>query len=152
MTAPGYYDESLTPEILGLVTANPATGATAGIPGSWTPAGATPPATLAALQGGSPVTVVASPVTGWTTGQYVQTRTAGAAGRATWTGTGWVGGAAPLAASEVAAMTIDDVKAFIEEHPDLLSEVHAFEQAGRARSGLLTWLKQLLDEEAAANQ
>ena len=74
----------------------PATGATAGIPGTWQPAGATPPANLVALQSGS---VVATPNTGWTSGQYVQTGTAGAAGRATWTGTGWVGGAAPLAQS-----------------------------------------------------
>jgi hypothetical protein len=70
----------------------PATGATAGIPGTWTPSGSTPPATVAALQGGS---VTASPATAWTTGQFVQTGTAGAAGRATWTGTGWVGGVAP---------------------------------------------------------
>jgi hypothetical protein len=74
-----------------------ATGATAGIPGSWTPAGSTPPADVATLQGGS---ITANPNTGWTSGQYVQTGTAGAAGRATWTGTGWVGGAAPLAAKD----------------------------------------------------
>jgi hypothetical protein len=47
---------------------------------------------VAALQGSA---VVASPASGWTTGQYVQTGTAGAAGRATWSGSGWVGGAAP---------------------------------------------------------
>ena len=70
----------------------PATGATAGIPGTWTPPGSTPPASVAALQAGA---VVASPATGWTAGQFVQTGTAGAAGRATWTGTGWVGGVAP---------------------------------------------------------
>jgi len=72
-----------------------ATGATAGLPGSWTPSGSNAPATVADLQGGVPNAVVASPTTGWTTGQYVQTKTAGAAGRATWTGTGWVGGVAP---------------------------------------------------------
>jgi hypothetical protein len=70
----------------------PATGATAGIPGSWTPAGCTPPADVAAVQGGA---IVATPQTGWTTGQFVQTQTAGAAGRCCWTGTDWVGGAAP---------------------------------------------------------
>lgn len=86
MTAPGYYDESYPPAIL----KPPATGATAGIPGTWTPPGSRPPATVAAI--GS---VVASPATPWTTGQYVQTGTAGAAGRATWTGTAWVGGVAP---------------------------------------------------------
>ena len=72
-----------------------ATGATAGIPGTWTPAGAPPPATVAALQGGTPNPVTASPATAWTAGQYVQTATAGAPGRATWTGSGWVGGVAP---------------------------------------------------------
>lgn len=72
-----------------------ASGANAGIPGSWTPAGSTPPSTVANLQAGIPVTVVASPATAWTTGQYVQTGTAGAPGEACWTGTGWVGGRAP---------------------------------------------------------
>jgi hypothetical protein len=92
MSAPAsYWDESYPPSIYGPPVI-PATGATAGIPGSWTPAGSTPPATVAALQAGS---VTASPASGWTTGQYVQTGTAGAAGRACWTGTGWVGGAAP---------------------------------------------------------
>lgn len=45
-----------------------ATGATAGIPGSFTPGGSTPPADLPALQASS---IVASPTTAWTTGQYV---------------------------------------------------------------------------------
>jgi hypothetical protein len=69
-----------------------AKGATAGIPGTFTPAGADAPLDLAeAVSWG----VVASPATAWTTGQYVQTRTAGAPGRMTWTGTAWVGGVAP---------------------------------------------------------
>jgi len=73
----------------------PATGATAGIPGSWTPAASTPPATVADLIAGTPNTVVASPTTAWTTGQYVQTQAAGTGGRASWSGTAWVSGAAP---------------------------------------------------------
>jgi hypothetical protein len=88
----GYYDGSYPPSLFTPATPK-ATGATAGIPGSWTPAGSTPPAGVAELQASS---IVASPATGWTSGQYVQTGTAGAAGRATWTGSGWVGGAAPL--------------------------------------------------------
>lgn len=72
-----------------------ATGATAGIPGSFTPAGSAPPYTVADLAAGRPVTVTATPASAWTTGQYAQTGTAGAAGRACWTGSGWVGGAAP---------------------------------------------------------
>jgi hypothetical protein len=72
-----------------------ATGATAGIPGSWTPAGCIVP-TLANLQAGFPTTVTATPATTWTVGQYVQTATAGAAGRAYRHATnGWVQGAAP---------------------------------------------------------
>jgi hypothetical protein len=99
MTSPAeYWDQSYPPSIFGPPVV-PATGATAGVPGTWTPAGSTPPASLAALQGAAPA-IVASPTTGWTTGQYVQTGTTGAAGRATWTGTGWVGGAAPLATSK----------------------------------------------------
>jgi hypothetical protein len=70
----------------------PATIGYAGIPGDWGPVGCTPPATVAALQASG---IVASPTTGWTTGQYVQTLTPAAPGRACWTGTGWVGGAAP---------------------------------------------------------
>jgi hypothetical protein len=83
--------------------AGPATGATAGLPGSWTPAGSTPPASLADLQAGVPNAVTASPATAWTTGQYVQTATAGAAGQATWTGSAWVGGMAPFGADEESA-------------------------------------------------
>jgi hypothetical protein len=55
----------------------------------WTPAGSTPPADAA----GS--TVVANPVTAWTTGQYVQGSTAGAAGEMHWDGADWVAGRAP---------------------------------------------------------
>lgn len=93
MSAPGYFDQSYPPSIYAPAPpVVPATGATAGIPGSWTPAGSTPPADVAATQSSG---IVASPLTGWTTGQFVQTATVGAAGRVTWTGSGWVGGAAP---------------------------------------------------------
>lgn len=70
----------------------PATDGYAGIPGSFGPPGCTLPATAAAVIGSS---IVATPKTAWTTGQFVQTATAGAAGRVCWTGTGWVSGAAP---------------------------------------------------------
>jgi hypothetical protein len=72
-----------------------ATGATAGIPGAWTPAGSIAPRTQADAMAGKPTTITASPATAWTTGQYVQTQTAGAPGRVCWTGSAWVGGAAP---------------------------------------------------------
>ena len=62
----------------------PASGATAGTPGSWTPAGATPPANLAACTG-----LTASPATAWSTGQYVVT---GDAQHAHWSGSAWATG------------------------------------------------------------
>jgi hypothetical protein len=64
-----------------------ATGATAGVPGYFTPLGCLTPANLAALSG-----VTASPVTNWTTGQYVIT--ADKIG-ANWNGTAWVAGVHP---------------------------------------------------------
>jgi hypothetical protein len=70
----------------------PATTAYAGIPGSFGPVGCTIPATQAAILGSA---IVAVPSTGWTTGQFVQSQVAGGAGRACWTGSAWVGGAAP---------------------------------------------------------
>lgn len=65
------------------------TGATAGAPGSWTPADSTPPANAAEATSRG---VTASPSTGWTTGQYVQGSTAGAGGEMNWSGTAWVAG------------------------------------------------------------
>jgi hypothetical protein len=73
-------------------TVVPATGATAGTPGTWTPAGSTPPANAADLAAGVPVTVVASPATAWTVGQSVQTLDAA---DSYWDGTVWVAGLAP---------------------------------------------------------
>jgi hypothetical protein len=64
-----------------------ATGATAGIPGSFTPAGATPPANLAAMTG-----IVASPATAWTVGQHVEM---GNGSDTYWNGTAWVAGIKP---------------------------------------------------------
>ena len=61
-----------------------ATGATAGTPGSFTPAGAQAPATLGAMTG-----VTALPNTAWTTGQYVAT---GDALHCSWNGTAWIAG------------------------------------------------------------
>lgn len=111
-----------------------ATGATAGIPGVFTPPGNRIPPNLAAMSAWG---IVASPATPWTTGQFVQTGTAGAAGRVTWSGTSWVGGAAPL---DVASMTVAEVEAYVTEHPDELDAVRAAEQAGKGRSTLLAWL------------
>ena len=65
-----------------------ATGATAGTPGAFTPAGATVPANLAALQAAG---VTASPGTAWTTGQSVNLGT----GSAHWDAAAWAAGVAP---------------------------------------------------------
>ena len=92
-----YYDTSYPPSLWEDV-ATPATGATAGIPGTWTPAGSAAPTSVPNLIAGVPNAVAPSPATAWTSGQYVQTGTPDAAGRATWSGTTWVGGAAPLEA------------------------------------------------------
>jgi hypothetical protein len=72
-----------------------ASGATAGVPGTWTPDGSIPPATVADLQTGMPFTVLAEPPDPWATGEYVQTATAGAAGEAFWDGDTWEPGRAP---------------------------------------------------------
>jgi hypothetical protein len=88
---PGYYDTSYPPSVWEPPVI-PATGATAGTPGTWTPPGSTPPASSS---GATSAGIVATPLTAWTTGQYVQGTLAGAAGRMCWTGTAWVGGVAP---------------------------------------------------------
>lgn len=77
-----------------VVPSTTATGATAGTPGLWTPSGSTPPASVAALIAGTPNPVAASPSSAWTTGQYVQTATAGTTGQAHWSGSAWVSGVA----------------------------------------------------------
>jgi len=68
-----------------------ASGATAGTPGTWTPAGTEAPTDAAEATADG---VVASPATAWTTGQYVQGSTAGAAGEMHWSGTAWASGRA----------------------------------------------------------
>ncbi|MEU9044103.1 hypothetical protein AB0D63_20850 [Kitasatospora sp. NPDC048343] len=68
-------------------TSLPATGATAGTPGGFTPTGAITPANLAAMSG-----VVANPATAWTTGKHVLL---GDASKAYWNGTAWAAGQAP---------------------------------------------------------
>jgi len=66
---------------------NPATGATAGTPGAFTPSGSTAPASLAALQAAGAL----GQTTAWTTGQHV---VLGDASLAHWDGDSWAIGAA----------------------------------------------------------
>ncbi|KTR76188.1 hypothetical protein NS234_12230 [Microbacterium oxydans] len=65
----------------------PATGVNAGTPGSFTPAGAAAPATLAALQALGAL----GETTAWTTGQYI---VLGNSSQAHWDGDSWAAGAA----------------------------------------------------------
>jgi hypothetical protein len=71
-----------------------ATGAAAGVPGTWSPAGSVAPASVPALQAATPA-IAATPSSAWTTGQYVQTLTSGTPGQAHWDGTDWIAGQAP---------------------------------------------------------
>jgi hypothetical protein len=64
-----------------------ATGATAGVPGYFTPSGCTTPANLAALTG-----ITASPATSWAAGQYVITADLLANN---WNGSAWAAGKHP---------------------------------------------------------
>jgi hypothetical protein len=129
----------------------PATGATAGTPGQWTPPGSTPPATVAALQASS---ITASPATAWVTLQYVQTGTAGAPGEATWTGSGWVGGRAPAAdpqstdvdPSNPGNYTIAVIEAWVDAHPSEADEVLEAEEAGQQRVTLVSWLQGFISD------
>jgi len=73
MNEPGWSNDPVNPP--------PATGATAGTPGSWTPAGTAPPADFAAI--GS---ITATPQIAWATGQYV---VLGDASEAYWDGAAW---------------------------------------------------------------
>jgi hypothetical protein len=63
-----------------------ATGATAGTPGTWTPANAEAPDVFTAMD-----TITAAPATAWTTGQYV---VLGDGSEANWQGAAWQSGRA----------------------------------------------------------
>jgi hypothetical protein len=63
-----------------------ASGATAGIPGTWTPAGADTPNAFTSMDA-----ITASPATAWTTGQYV---VLGDGSLAHWGGAAWTSGKA----------------------------------------------------------
>ena len=114
----------------------PATGATAGAPGSFTPAGAEAPASVAAMAG-----LTASPNTPWTAQQYVQTKTAGNAGRATWSGSSWVGWIpAVFDAQNPGSHTVAEVQAWVDDNPDMADEILSLEEHDRARITLIDWL------------
>lgn len=79
----------------GMELGTAATGATAGTPGTWTPANSYGPLNLTELQAGAAgdhgVDVTASPTTAWTTGQSVELRDGS---RAHWTSSAWAAGPA----------------------------------------------------------
>jgi hypothetical protein len=70
-----------------IVPAVMAAGATAGTPGSFTPAGSVKPANLSQMAG-----ITASPATAWTTGQHVLTSDGS---KVSWNATAWVAGQVP---------------------------------------------------------
>ena len=78
-----------------------ATGATAGTPGTFTPAGAVAPQNLAAMTG----VVTATPATAWTTGQHV---VLGDLSKAYWNATAWVTGQAAVMEAEAAAAKTEE--------------------------------------------
>ena len=89
-TALTFGEETGSPTVDGTI---PITGVTAGTPGSYTPAGATPPTTLAALKADPVIgdSGTSKPGAAWTTGQYV---VLGDQSHAAWDGTAWAAGEA----------------------------------------------------------
>lgn len=75
----------------GCVAIVPATGATAGTPGTWDPTNAAPPYTFADLQNADPA-ISATPTSAWTSGQHV---VLGDGSHAHWDGSDWQAGDAP---------------------------------------------------------
>lgn len=80
------YDESYPPSLWDAPV--PPTNATAGTPGTWTPANADPPATIGDLRTAIPTP---TPSTAWPAGSYIVIGT----GNVYWNGTDWVMGTAP---------------------------------------------------------
>jgi hypothetical protein len=83
------FDDQLPEVKIGMQTVPGvvATGATAGTPGNWTPSGATAPNNASQMS-----SIVASPATAWTTGQYVRL---GDNSQSFWDGSAWQVGVAP---------------------------------------------------------
>jgi len=86
MLTPGWSNDPVAPTEPPPVEPPPTTGATAGAPGTWTPAGAVAPAAFADLGA-----ITATPATAWTTGDYV---VLGDASEAYWDGAAWAVGRA----------------------------------------------------------
>ena len=112
-----------------------ATGAVAGTPGTYTPAGAEVPEDLGELAG-----VVATPATAWTTGQYVNLLDGSVA---SWNGIAWAEGTA-TELGDPGNATVAEVQAYVEEHPDRAEAVLEAETAGKNRSTLVNWLEERL--------
>lgn len=93
-----WFDESYPPSIYvpPLPPVVPITGVTAGTPGAYIPANATPPASLADLRADPVIgnTGTNKPGAAWTVGQYVLIGNVSQT-HAYWDGTGWQSGNAP---------------------------------------------------------
>jgi len=118
---------------------SPPTGALAGAPGSFTPAGSAVPATLAALQALGALGQTAA----WATGQYV---VLGDSSNANWPGTAWAAGIhAALEDAHVVTpgnFTIAAIQAWLDQHPviEVAQALRDHEASGQARLTLLDWL------------
>jgi hypothetical protein len=80
----------------------------------------------------------------------VQTRTTGAAGRATWTGTAWVSGAAPLEldphVEHPEDFSVADIKEWVDQHADQADEVLDAERSRPSpRTTLVDWLEGFIE-------
>jgi hypothetical protein len=159
MTAPGYYDESYPPSVLHPGPPDPHISSL--VPNSGSAAAGPILVTVNGtdFEAGSEIEIAqqARPTTFVSATQLTTSYDPTVAGTVNFTvrnPSGEESNSVPftvgaLVADDVSAMTVPDVEAFITGHPDLLSEVYAFELAGKKRTTLLAWLKALLDEEAA---
>jgi len=89
----------------------PATGATAGVPGVWTPPGSAVPADIAAVRAAN---IVASPATAWTVGQHVVM----GAGQTFWDGNSWEPGMAPVVGTTRTLPAMGDIPAYQPARPE----------------------------------
>ena len=121
------------------VVPSPPTGALAGAPGSFTPAGCAIPATLAALQALGALGQTAA----WTAGQYV---VLGNASNAYWNGTAWTAGIAAVEldahVSNPGGFSIPEIEAWVDDHAEMADAVLAAEQdRSTPRVTLVDWLQ-----------
>lgn len=123
----------------------PATGATAGAPGFWTPVPAIAPANVTAVVSGNPQVIAPNPLTRWTVGQYV---VCADGGECFWGSDDWYSGRATAVGADPTSSTVDQVKAYVESLGDesdpavqaIVQAILDAERAGQNRVTLVSWL------------